>query len=122
MFRFDLINRLFPQELFKSRRMKEEEPKRDEPETEERSAAKKVGPCRILHVHHLNPGKDFVPGYWLERITDISSVISIDRHNRRWINGSIPMVSIDTFNLIFMDVIDPSIKDFYIFLIDSIDN
>lgn len=72
MYRFDLINRLFLQELFKSRRMKEEEPKRDEPETEERSAAKKVGgsvaqdpagdsASPFLHLQHPNPGKDFPP-------------------------------------------------------------
>jgi hypothetical protein len=36
-------------------------------------------------------------------------------------DGSIPMVSINTFGLIFIDVIDPSVKDF-LFLIDSIDN
>ncbi len=36
-------------------------------------------------------------------------------------DGSIPIVSIDTFGLIFIDVIDPSVKDF-LFLIDSIDN
>jgi hypothetical protein len=36
-------------------------------------------------------------------------------HNRQWIDGSIPMVSIDTFGLIFIDVIDPSVKDFFIF-------
>jgi hypothetical protein len=32
------------------------------------------------------------------------------------------MVSIDTFGLIFIDVIDPSVKDFFLFLIDSIYN
>ncbi len=31
----------------------------------------------------------------------------------------IPMVSIDTFGLIFIDVIDPSVKDF-LFFIDSV--
>ncbi len=36
-------------------------------------------------------------------------------HNRRWINESIPMVSIDTFGLILIDVINRSVKDFYIF-------
>jgi hypothetical protein len=39
----------------------------------------------------------------------------IDGHNRQWIDGLVPMVSIDTFGLIFIDVIDPSIKDFFIF-------
>ncbi len=39
----------------------------------------------------------------------------IDGHNRRWIDGSIPIVSIDTSGLIFIDVIDPSVKDFCIF-------
>ncbi len=39
----------------------------------------------------------------------------IDGDNRQWINGTIPMVSIDTFGLIFMDFIDPSVKDFFIF-------
>ncbi len=48
-------------------------------------------------------------------------IVSIAGHNRRWIDGSIPMVSIDTFGLIFIDVSDPSVKDF-LFLIDSIDN
>ncbi len=37
---------------------------------------------------------------------------TIDGHNRRWIDGSIPMVSINTFGLIFIDVIDPLVKDF----------
>ncbi len=45
----------------------------------------------------------------------------IARHNRRWIDGSIPMVLIDTFGLIFIDVIDPLVKDF-LFFMDSIDN
>jgi hypothetical protein len=42
----------------------------------------------------------------------------------RWIeiDGSIPMESINTFGLIFMDVIDPSVKDLFFFFIDSIDN
>jgi hypothetical protein len=40
---------------------------------------------------------------------------TIDGHNRLWIDGSVPKVSIDTFGLIFIDVIDPSIKDFFIF-------
>jgi hypothetical protein len=48
-------------------------------------------------------------------------VASIAGHNRRWINQSILIVWIDTFGLIFIDVIDPSVKDFLI-LIDSIDN
>jgi hypothetical protein len=48
-------------------------------------------------------------------------LVSIAGHNRRWIDGSIPIVSIDTFGLIFIDFIDPSVKDF-LFLIDSIDN
>jgi hypothetical protein len=39
----------------------------------------------------------------------------IDGHNRRWIDGSIPIVSIDTFRLIFIDVIDSLVKDFCIF-------
>jgi hypothetical protein len=30
-------------------------------------------------------------------------------------DGSIPMVSIDTFGLIFINVIDPSVKDFFYF-------
>jgi hypothetical protein len=42
-------------------------------------------------------------------------VKAIDGHNRRWIDGSIPIVSIDTFGLIFIDVIDPLVKDFFIF-------
>jgi hypothetical protein len=36
-------------------------------------------------------------------------------------DGSIPMVSINTFGLIFIDDIDPSVKDF-LFFIDGIDN
>ncbi len=40
----------------------------------------------------------------------------------RWIDTD-GMVSIDTFGLIFIDVIDSSVKDiFFIFLIDSIDS
>jgi hypothetical protein len=37
-------------------------------------------------------------------------------------DGSIPIVSIDTFGLIFINVIDPSVKDFFLFLIDSMTN
>jgi hypothetical protein len=46
---------------------------------------------------------------------------TIDGHNWRWIDGLIPMVSIDTFGLIFIHVIDPSVRDF-LFFIDIIDS
>jgi hypothetical protein len=43
----------------------------------------------------------------------------INGHNQQWIDGSIPMVSIDTiidtFGLIFVNVIDPSDKYFFYF-------
>jgi hypothetical protein len=42
--------------------------------------------------------------------------IHVDGHNWRWIDGSIPMVSIDTFGLIFIDVLDSSVKDFLKYL------
>jgi hypothetical protein len=38
---------------------------------------------------------------------------SMAGHNPRWIDGSIPIVLIGPFCLIFIDVIDPSVKDFY---------
>jgi hypothetical protein len=39
----------------------------------------------------------------------------IDGHNWRWIDELTPMVSIDTFGLIFIDVIGPSFKDYFYF-------
>ncbi len=46
----------------------------------------------------------------------------IDGHNRRWIDRSIPILSIDTIgHADHRDSIDPPVKDFF-FLIDSIDH
>ncbi len=42
-------------------------------------------------------------------------LVPIDGHNRRWIDGSIPILSVDTFGLIFIDVIDPSVKKIFVF-------
>ncbi len=48
-------------------------------------------------------------------------VVAIAGHNRRWIDGLILMVMIDTIGLIFINVINPSVTDF-LFLNDSIEN
>jgi hypothetical protein len=52
---------------------------------------------------------------------DTSTPASIAGHNRWWISGSILMISINTFSLILIEVIDPLFKDF-LYLIDSIDS
>ncbi len=55
---------------------------------------------------------------WIKVHVHVHEYIGIDGHNRWWIDPD----SIDRyFSLIFINVIDPSVKDF-LFLIDSIDN
>jgi hypothetical protein len=40
-------------------------------------------------------------------------LLTIAGHNQQWIDGSIPMVSADTFGLILIDIMDTSAKDFF---------
>jgi hypothetical protein len=74
----------------------------------------------ILNGPLIVPGPQvyhFIPG--------VEQSKSIAGHSRQWIDGSIRMVrsilSVDTFGLILIDIIDPSVKDFF-YLMDSIDN
>ncbi len=45
---------------------------------------------------------------------ELADLLGIAGHNQRWVDGFISMVLINTFGLIFIDVIDPSVKDFIV--------